>query len=170
MSDVWRLNSGEPAPPLVEFTALWDTGATKTCVTKSVVDDCGLTQIGFTKIRHAQGVADNVPVYLANITLPNGVQIEGIPVAQVDLGEGVDVLVGMDIISMGDFAVTSPGGKTKFSFRFPSLADIDFVKEIGAENARRDVMSRQTRPKEATRQRARRNRGGRNRGNGRRNR
>ena len=131
-------------------------------MTKSVVDACDLTQISFTKIRHAQGVADNVPVFLTNITLPNGVRIEGIPVSQVDLGEDIDVLIGMDIITMGDFAVTSPGGKTKFSFRYPSLADIDFVKEIGAENAQREVMSRHTRPKNETRQRARQNRKGKN--------
>ena len=40
-----------------------------------------------------------------------------------------DVLVGMDIINQGDFAVTNPDGRTKFSFRVPSIADIDFVAE-----------------------------------------
>ena len=40
-----------------------------------------------------------------------------------------DVLIGMDIISRGDFAITHPGGRTKFSFRVPSQADIDFVEE-----------------------------------------
>ena len=35
----------------------------------------------------------------------------------------------MDIIGVGDFAVTNRDGKTKFSFRLPSRADIDFVVE-----------------------------------------
>jgi hypothetical protein len=37
-----------------------------------------------------------------------------------------DVLIGMDIISRGDFALTHKEGKTVFSFRYPSLATIDF--------------------------------------------
>ena len=40
-----------------------------------------------------------------------------------------DVLIGMDIINRGDFAVTNQNRKTKFSFRFPSIGDIDFVEE-----------------------------------------
>ena len=44
------------------------------------------------------------------------------------MGEA-DVLVGMDIINTGDFAVTNLGGITKFSFRFPSLEHIDFVEQ-----------------------------------------
>ncbi len=39
------------------------------------------------------------------------------------------MLIGMDIISRGDFAVTNKDGKTTFSFRLPSVAKIDFVKE-----------------------------------------
>ena len=43
--------------------------------------------------------------------------------------QGADILIGMDIIGVGDFAVTNRDGKTKFSFRLPSRADIDFVVE-----------------------------------------
>ena len=34
----------------------------------------------------------------------------------------------MDIISKGDFTVTNDNGKTVFTFRYPSLECIDFVK------------------------------------------
>jgi hypothetical protein len=33
----------------------------------------------------------------------------------------------MDIITMGDFAITGKPGNKKFSFRMPSMADIDFT-------------------------------------------
>jgi hypothetical protein len=33
----------------------------------------------------------------------------------------------MDIIAKGDFAITGKSGNTKFSFRMPSIADIDFT-------------------------------------------
>jgi len=38
-----------------------------------------------------------------------------------------DVLIGMDIISLGDFAVTNFQEKTVFTFRIPSVERIDFV-------------------------------------------
>ena len=38
-----------------------------------------------------------------------------------------DVLIGMDIIGSGDFAITNHKGKTVFSFRIPSIGRIDFV-------------------------------------------
>jgi hypothetical protein len=48
---------------------------------------------------------------------------------------GMDVLIGMDIISSGDFAVTASQGKTKFSFQYPSTHDIDFAKEHNQQEA-----------------------------------
>jgi len=41
---------------------------------------------------------------------------------------GAEMLVGMDIINKGDFAVTNKDGQTVFSFRIPSLECIDFNK------------------------------------------
>ena len=67
------------------------------------------------------------PVFLVNIGLPNRVAIPELPVT---LGEltGADVLIGMDIIGQGDFAVTHSTGRPSFRFACrPS--DIDFVKE-----------------------------------------
>ena len=43
----------------------------------------------------------------------------------------------MDIIGAGDFVVTSAGGATMMSYRYPSLGVQDFVKEIEMENALR---------------------------------
>jgi hypothetical protein len=36
----------------------------------------------------------------------------------------------MDILGTGDFAVTHHGGKTTFSFCFPSRKEIDFVTDL----------------------------------------
>ncbi len=84
--------------------------------------------IGATAISHAQGTTQDVEVFLVNIGLPSGVEISGLRVAKVVLRDA-DVLIGMDIINHGDFAVTNRDGRTKFSFRIPSQADIDFVAE-----------------------------------------
>lgn len=39
------------------------------------------------------------------------------------------MLIGMDVISKGDFCITPPKNGTKFTFRVPSIADTDYVKE-----------------------------------------
>jgi hypothetical protein len=65
-------------------------------------------------------------VYLVNIVLPNGVQFHTVHVSRGDI-TGAEVLIGMDIITTGDFAVTNLGGKTVMSFRWPSMTRIDYV-------------------------------------------
>jgi hypothetical protein len=49
---------------------------------------------------------------------------------------GADILIGMDIMNQGDFAVTNLNGITRFSFRIPSMAAIDFTSGTGAPNPR----------------------------------
>jgi hypothetical protein len=67
-------------------------------------------------------------MYDVNIVLPNLVHVPNLAVTKGDFSD-IDLIVGMDIITLGDFAVTSFGGVTKFSFRVPSLRHIDFVEE-----------------------------------------
>lgn len=43
--------------------------------------------------------------------------------------EKTEMLIGMDIISHGDFAFTNQDGKSCFSFRIPSKTKIDYVEE-----------------------------------------
>ena len=38
-----------------------------------------------------------------------------------------DVVIGMDVICNGDFAITNQDDKTTFSFRIPSEVEIDFA-------------------------------------------
>lgn len=97
------------------------------------MDACGLISTGREKVSGVHGVSE-VDTYLVNIALPNEVGFVGIRVAIGDLGDDADVLIGMNIINLGDFAVTNLNGKTKMSFRVPSEADIDFVVETNRKN------------------------------------
>lgn len=110
-----------------DFQAIWDTGATGTVITQSVADTCGLQPIGRTKVHTVGGEKESL-VYLASVFLPNNIGITPITVTVGELGGDCDVLIGMDIISKGDFAVTNKDGKTLFSFRMPSTERIDFEK------------------------------------------
>jgi uncharacterized protein YchJ len=64
--------------------------------------------------------------------LPNKVIIPDIKVLSGDF-QGYDIIIGMDIITLGDFALTNFEGKTKCSFRMPSMMEIDFVKKSHIE-------------------------------------
>ena len=46
------------------FTALWDTGATVSMVSQTIVDTCALQQKGVGKVNHVHGTTPNVPSYL----------------------------------------------------------------------------------------------------------
>ena len=116
-----------PPPLLIEYTAIWDTGATHTVITQKVVDECELKPIGMAKVHTANGER-NCHVYLVSIHLPNDVGITSLRVTEGVLSGDAEVLVGMDIINLGDFAITNKDGKTTFSFRIPSMTVIDFVK------------------------------------------
>ena len=127
--------SGAPIPQLIEFDAIWDTGATASVITQRVVDACGLQPIGMTQVQGVHG-ASTVETYLVNIHLPNKVGVQHVQVTKGNLGDGASVLIGMDIITLGDFCVTNKGGKTIFSFRVPSQSHVDYVKEHNAQALR----------------------------------
>jgi len=113
--------------PITQFDAIWDTGATNCVITQSVIDACGLVPIGMAQV-HGVHAASVEEVFLVSIYLPNGVVFPGVRVTRGRF-PGADILIGMDIISQGDFAVTNKGGITKFSFRVPSETHIDFVEQ-----------------------------------------
>ena len=113
--------------------ALWDTGATNSCISMDVVNTLGLVMTGKIPMQTPSG--DGVRnTYLVDITLPNDVQINDLMVCDSEIGaQGIGMLIGMDIITRGDFLVTNDQ-RTVFSFRFPSESLPDFVTGIKASN------------------------------------
>ena len=108
-----------------QFTSIWDTGATNSAISRKVVEECGLKPISMAQVRHAEGIMTS-PVYLINMVLPNSVGFSHLRVTESILEEN-DVLIGMDVIGAGDFALTHKDGKSTLSFRAPSLEEIDFL-------------------------------------------
>lgn len=115
-------------------TALWDTGATGTCISEELVKELDLVPTGKLNISTPSG-SSVVNTYLVDILFPNKVMIKDVVVCGTKIGEqGIQVLIGMDIITLGDLAVSNYEGKTTFSFRIPSRTETDYVKEIKREN------------------------------------
>ena len=116
--------------------ALWDTGATITCISDDLVSKLNLISTGKMTIKTPSG-SKIVNTYLISIILPNTVEIKDVMVCDSDIGDqGIDILIGMNIINLGDLAVTNHFGQTIFTFRIPSYGAIDFVKQAQLHNIR----------------------------------
>lgn len=110
-----------------KYIGIWDTGATNTVISTTIVNDYQLKPIDVAKVHHAGGTS-LCNVYWISLKLPNDVIIPTISVTEGGFEEEeYNILIGMDIIRLGDFAVTNKHNKTVFSFRYPSIECIDFV-------------------------------------------
>ena len=136
ISAAWSRQGDVVAPRLLKCDALWDTGATISAITEDVAKALELRSEASFEIYHAQG-SSTVPFYHVDFGLPNGETVEGVMVSQGVL-KGCDVIIGMDIINKGDFAVTNRDGITVFSFRMPSIVHIDF-EEQSEDRKRKDI-------------------------------
>ena len=115
-------------------TALWDTGATTTCISESVVERLGLVPTGMMNIQTPSSTK-SVNTYLVNMGLPNHLNVNDVQVCDTDIGkQGLEMLIGTDIITLGDFSVSNFNDKTVFTFRFPSKEKIDFVRQSNIDN------------------------------------
>ena len=118
------------------INAIWDTGATCSAITKKVANDLGLIPVSKAIVSTANGSIER-NVYLVDALLPNKVNVQGLRVTECsDLMGGFDILIGMDVISLGDFAITNNLGSTLMSFRIPSVSSIDFVKQANLLNVK----------------------------------
>jgi hypothetical protein len=71
-------------------------------------------------------------VAVVSVHFPNGAAIKDVRVAICDMFPGNEMIIGMDIISQMDFAITNGGGQTQFSIAIPPFdTRIDFSKMIG---------------------------------------
>lgn len=112
-----------------KYKGIWDTGAMSSVITQNVVDHGNLQPVGMTIVHTAGGIRDS-PLYLVSIRLPNDVWFPQVTATLGEITDGIDVLIGMDVICVGDFAITHFGNKTTFTFRCPSVGHLDFVEQI----------------------------------------
>ena len=116
-----------PLPTPITALALWDTGATGTFLTPTLAKSMSLTPVGVAAMDHGGGTAQNCPRYLVHLTLPNKVQVTGHLITELPAHQAFDVIIGMDIITHGDFSLTNVSGQTWLTFRMPSCETIDYV-------------------------------------------
>ncbi len=118
----------DPLPTRVATKALWDTGASKSVISQDLVKALGLVPSGATNLNHAGGQSIS-PTYVVNFYLPNKVTMAGFVVTECPAFPNFGAIIGMDVITWGDFTITNVNGQTWMSFRAPSTTAIDYVAE-----------------------------------------
>lgn len=104
---------------------VWDTGSVVSMISKRIAKKLGLIPCGKNVSSNSHGIV-MVDLYRVNIILPNHIEISNLMV-QCDNLPDVDMLLGMDVISMTDFSISNNG--TTFSFQIPSTHRHDYQQE-----------------------------------------
>lgn len=138
----------------ITVLALWDTGATGSCISKCMAEELGLVPSTFEDSYGVSGL-ERVPVYDVIVDLNDHVKGFHLLVSEAKLNKRdggsskseLGFLLGMDIIGLGDFFtghyINENGVQcSMFSFRFPSANDpTDYLQEIVEYN--RDIQKKQ---------------------------
>lgn len=109
---------------------IWDTGATNSVITQSLARKLNLQPISRVITNGVHGPKE-VNVYYIRLTLNNekvSVNMKATECSELSGDSSIGLLIGMDLIALGDFAITNYQGKTVMSFRIPSIQCIDFVQ------------------------------------------
>jgi hypothetical protein len=116
--------------PIIQKQALWDTGATRSVITTATARELNLIPVGVATVNHVGGTRMSNR-YMVNFFLPNKLYVTGVLVTECeDIAGNFGAIIGMDIITMGDFAITNVNRQTWVSFRFPSTKTVDYVEEF----------------------------------------
>jgi hypothetical protein len=112
------LRQGMDRGPGGTCSAFWDTGASGSCVSRELAQKLGLQVVYQCQIIGIGGIQE-ANMYSIDIELPNGMTASNVLVSEfVDNGM-FDVILGMDIITLGDFSVTNFNRESVFTFSCP---------------------------------------------------
>ena len=128
-----------PSPKIIKVRALWDTGAMLSAITPETAQSLNLVPFNRVKVNgiNNTSMADMVKV---SIKLPNLVDVKNTNVTVCNLVKDVDLLIGMDIIQLGDFSISNGENRTLFTFAMPPFENkTDHYEKALAINKRNKV-------------------------------
>ena len=125
------------ASELKQCKAIWDTGATATCISCNVAQERRLQPSSRIVV---SGSTQRCMYWYSRAS------------------GGFGMLIGMDIIRSGDFSISHFNNRTTFSVRGPSVEETDYNKELDAFNKRYapKVVSKEQRRKDHNRKKEKR--------------
>ncbi len=120
-------------PPVEGLTAIWNTGSPVSLISSALAQKLGSTPVGIANINSKNGKI-LTPKHIINISLPDAFVVTDILVTEFPCTED-KLIIGMDVIGLGDFAISQSEGNMIFSFQVPSSHALDFVNEIDAQDS-----------------------------------
>jgi hypothetical protein len=107
---------------------MWDTGAVMSAITPEIRNKFQSKTVNRRKVTSIH-TTEEVDIVIIIFELPNRVLKQTIEVAVCNLACNAGMIIGMDIISYGDFALSNGNNQTLFSFAVPPFQNkIDFSK------------------------------------------
>lgn len=124
VSDIILCSPDEGNPNAIRIRALWDTGCSKTIISKRAADFLDLPGAGSIVYKSPFGGANpcelrqaKVCIVLGAARLPLDVGVNDKPNSDLDC----DITLGLDFITQGDFALTHDDQQLILSFCYPPL-------------------------------------------------
>lgn len=110
--------------------AIWDTGATNSCISRKAIEQLALLPKENRNFYSAlNSEIKEVSMYKVDVIISKDIYYDKVLVAESNTEiQGFDFIIGMDIISQGDFVISNCNGKTTFVFRTPSEGFNDLNK------------------------------------------
>lgn len=122
----------------IRVKSIWDTGATFTFIKPELRDRLKLRMVNSGSSTSIAGIGKYIhqaDYTVLSIRVWENFEINWCPVYVLDFSVDVDIIIGMDIIGMGDFAVCNANNETSFSFAIPPFPDrINFTERAKAYN------------------------------------
>ena len=118
-----------PDQNIIKFntSVIWDTGASSTVITQEVVNELKLKQTGVEIVNTARETGIVTPSFGIELSCGTNLRLFILRAVLGKIKSGIDCLIGMDVIRMGDFSITNYESQPCMSFRIPSKHRIDYV-------------------------------------------
>lgn len=114
---------------LIPIKALWDTGSSESVISSNLVRKLSLRPIG-SALLNGTSLSCKTNIYEIILLLAEKQRIALQVTKSQQIGNsGIDMLIGLDVISMCDFAISTDNENICMSIRYPSKGLIDFAKE-----------------------------------------
>lgn len=126
-----------PGSPLtLTVRAVWDTGASRSLLSRRVADLLSLSYIGQLNMRTPFNAEYKCDCSQVDVIIVLGASFITLPVVVADCPHSdrdCDLLLGLDFITLGDFALSHYRGELYMSFVYPPIgAPINYV-ELAAD-------------------------------------
>ena len=104
---------------MMAVNALWDTGSTESLISEKIVKM--IEPILKNKSKYVtRDIVIECETYAVSLSLSDEITFRDVLMKKADLSDkNVDIIIGMDIISRGDFEIRNYNNLVEFAFRIP---------------------------------------------------